>query len=82
MKKKNLYCLVDNKNQHVTLDLIKIEDTSGGIEIDLKDKKWRYGSNQWYKIGESKDGHVKLVFNIKNFEQLKYAFKVAQDFQR
>lgn len=83
MKKKNLYCLVDRDNQHVTLDLVRYNSVPvNGFAIDLDDNKWRSGSSDWQKIGETGKGQVRLVFDAGNFEQLKNALDVAQNFQR
>lgn len=83
MEMQDLYMLVDVNNQHVTLELRKINELSTIVEIHLKNQTWKDPTLGLMKIGEDfGTGSVRFIFDSKNFEHLKKAFIVAQDFQR
>ena len=83
MEIQNLYCLVDITKQHVTLELYKINELSVVPEIDLENQTWKDPLWGLLKIGEnSGTSTVRFIFDSTNFEHVKKAFAVAQNFQR
>ena len=84
MHEENLCCLVDKGNLHVTLDLSQLGEIRNKPEIDFINQTWKSHSKGLCKIGEDSGGidEIRFIFNVSNFEHLKKAFELAQNFQR
>jgi len=84
MKENNLCCLVDQNNEHVTLDLLEFSELSQKPEINLEVGTWKSQSCGWQKIGEGSGGRdqIRFIFDRTNLKHLKKAFEQAQNFQR
>lgn len=81
---EDLACLVDVGNQHVTLDLMKILDLTQKPEFDSKNQYWKNTKGDLIKIGKESGGadQIRFVFDHNNFEHLKRAIEISQNFQR